>query len=69
MPVIGDTKVIVEALDDTFDRLHEAFAPKTDRPLRRTELSESSSPGRPGRTDRDAVFVCSDAVKQPISGS
>ncbi|ADQ66569.1 hit family hydrolase, diadenosine tetraphosphate hydrolase [Halogeometricum borinquense DSM 11551] len=26
MPVIGDTKVIVEALDDTFDRLHEAFA-------------------------------------------
>ncbi|MFA1612209.1 HIT family protein [Halobellus rubicundus] len=26
MPVIGDTKVIVEALDDTYDRLHDAFA-------------------------------------------
>ncbi|MFC3477329.1 HIT family protein [Halobacterium litoreum] len=25
MPVVGDTKVIVEALDDTYDRLHEAF--------------------------------------------
>jgi ATP adenylyltransferase len=26
MPVIGDTQVIVEAIDDTYDRLHEAFA-------------------------------------------
>ncbi len=26
MPVIADTKVIVEAVDDTYDRLHEAFA-------------------------------------------
>ncbi|RDI72505.1 HIT family protein [Halopelagius longus] len=26
MPVVGDTKVLVEALDDTYDRLHEAFA-------------------------------------------
>lgn len=26
MPVIGDTKVIVEALEDTYDRLHDAFA-------------------------------------------
>lgn len=26
MPVLGDTKVIVEALDDTYDRLHDAFA-------------------------------------------
>jgi len=26
MPVVGDTKVIVEALEDTYDRLHEAFA-------------------------------------------
>jgi ATP adenylyltransferase len=26
MPVLGDTNVIVEALEDTFDRLHEAFA-------------------------------------------
>lgn len=25
MPVIGDTKVIVEALEDTYDSLHEAF--------------------------------------------
>lgn len=38
MPVIGDTKVIVEALEDTYDHLHEAFAaqsgttvPGTDR--------------------------------------
>ncbi|WP_439027386.1 HIT family protein [Haloarchaeobius sp. DT45] len=26
MPVVSDTKVIVEALDDTYDRVHEAFA-------------------------------------------
>jgi len=26
MPVVGDTKVIVEALADTYDRLHEAYA-------------------------------------------
>lgn len=26
MPIIGDTKVIVEALDDTYDQLYEAFA-------------------------------------------
>jgi ATP adenylyltransferase len=25
MPVVGDTKVIVEALEDTYDRLHDAF--------------------------------------------
>jgi len=26
MPVIGETKVIVEALEETYDRLHETFA-------------------------------------------
>jgi len=26
MPVIGDTQVIVEAVDETYDRLHDAFA-------------------------------------------
>jgi ATP adenylyltransferase len=26
MPVIGDMKVIVEAIDDTYDHLHDAFA-------------------------------------------
>jgi len=26
MPVVADTKVIVEAIEDTYDRLHEAFA-------------------------------------------
>jgi len=26
MPVVSDTKVIVEAVDDTYDHLHEAFA-------------------------------------------
>ena len=25
MPVVSDTKVIVEAIADTYDRLHEAF--------------------------------------------
>jgi ATP adenylyltransferase len=26
MPVVADTKVIVEAIEDTYDRLHDAFA-------------------------------------------
>jgi ATP adenylyltransferase len=26
MPVVGDTKVIVQALDESYDRLHDAFA-------------------------------------------
>jgi len=26
MPVVGDTKVIVEAIEETYDHLHEAFA-------------------------------------------
>jgi ATP adenylyltransferase len=26
MPVVNDTKVIVEAIEDTYDRLHDAFA-------------------------------------------
>lgn len=30
MPVISDTKVIVEALSDTYDRLQDAFAQKSD---------------------------------------
>jgi ATP adenylyltransferase len=30
MPVVGDTKVIVEALDDTYDRLHDAFLARED---------------------------------------
>jgi ATP adenylyltransferase len=30
MPVVGDTKVIVEALDDTYGKLHEAFAGRDD---------------------------------------
>jgi ATP adenylyltransferase len=30
MPVIGDTRVLVEALDDTYDRLHAAFASHRD---------------------------------------
>lgn len=30
MPVIGDTTVIVEALDATYDRLHEAFTAHPD---------------------------------------
>jgi len=30
MPVISDTTVIVEAVDETYDRLHEAFAAQDD---------------------------------------
>jgi ATP adenylyltransferase len=30
MPVIGDTKVIVEGIAETYDRLHEAFAASDD---------------------------------------
>lgn len=35
MPVVGDTKVIVEAVDDTYKRVHEAFG----------NLSGATSPG------------------------
>jgi ATP adenylyltransferase len=30
MPVVADTKVIVEAVTDTYDRLHDAFAAQDD---------------------------------------
>ena len=30
MPVVGDTKVIVQAVEETYDRLHEAFAEQED---------------------------------------
>ncbi|MFB6078513.1 MAG: HIT domain-containing protein [Halarchaeum sp.] len=30
MPVVSDTKVIVEALDETYDHLHDAFAAQDD---------------------------------------
>ncbi|MFB6183928.1 MAG: HIT domain-containing protein [Haloarculaceae archaeon] len=30
MPVIGDTKVIVEAVEDSYDRIREAFADQSD---------------------------------------
>ena len=30
MPVISDTKVIVEAITDTYDRLHDAFSEQAD---------------------------------------
>ncbi|AZH26818.1 HIT family protein [Haloplanus aerogenes] len=30
MPVVSDTKVIVEAVEDTYDRLHDAFAADPD---------------------------------------
>ncbi|MFD1514796.1 HIT family protein [Halomarina rubra] len=30
MPVVAGTKVIVEAIEDTYDRLHEAFAEQDD---------------------------------------
>jgi ATP adenylyltransferase len=38
MPVISETKVIVEALEDTYDRLHEAFAAQDG-----TTVSESGA--------------------------
>jgi ATP adenylyltransferase len=39
MPVVSDTKVIVEGLDDTYDRLHAAFA---DQPGATDEESETA---------------------------
>jgi len=30
MPVVGESKVIVEAVDDTYERLHEGFAAQTE---------------------------------------
>ena len=36
MPVVADTAVIVEALDDTYERLHEAFASQANTTLSET---------------------------------
>ena len=36
MPVIGETKVIVEAIEDTYDHLHEAFAEQDDATVSET---------------------------------
>ncbi|MFD1525746.1 HIT family hydrolase, partial [Halolamina salina] len=30
MPIVSDTKVIVEALEESYDKLHEAFAALPD---------------------------------------
>ena len=38
MPVIGGTKVIVEAIEDTYDHLHEGFAAQDD-----AEVSETGA--------------------------
>lgn len=40
MPVVGDSKVIVEAVDDSFERLHDAFA------------AQEGALGEPGATVR-----------------
>jgi ATP adenylyltransferase len=37
MPVVSDTKVIVEAVTDTYDRLHEAFASQEGAEAESTE--------------------------------
>jgi len=37
MPVVGDTKVIVEALADTYDRLHAAFAEQEGTTVERAD--------------------------------
>ena len=36
MPVVGETKVIVEAIEDTYDHLHEAFAAQEDATVSET---------------------------------
>jgi ATP adenylyltransferase len=36
MPVVADTSVIVEAIDDTYDRVHEAFAAQADASVAET---------------------------------
>ncbi len=48
MPVIADTKVIVEALEDTYDRLHEAFAAQqgTETPAPDTAVHITASRSR-----------------------
>ncbi len=38
MPIVSDTKVIVQALDESYEQLHEAFAAKED-----TRISDSGS--------------------------
>jgi ATP adenylyltransferase len=45
MPVLSDTKVIVEAVDDTFERLHVAFS---------GQQGASGDPGETVRFDADA---------------
>jgi ATP adenylyltransferase len=59
MPVIGDTRVLVEALDDTYDRLRAAFAahpdavasPDGDAPGRAVELAFAGVDGAGPESD------------------
>lgn len=45
MPVIGETKVIVEALDETYDQLHAAFAEQADAVVEEGSLAVRIEPG------------------------
>ncbi len=56
MPVISDTKVLVQALDESYDRLYAAFASWTERPLRKRAV-EAVDPSRFHGRVPDAVFV------------
>ena len=55
MPVIGETKVIVEALEETYDRLHGAFAslPAATDETRSEREDDADAPTRAVRLDFD----------------
>jgi len=45
MPVLSDTTVIVEALEATYEHVHDAFAAQDGRPLSARAAPSSSSSG------------------------
>ena len=69
MPIINDTKVIVEALDDTYDRLHTAFT--TLQPAVETSdgMTDTDSKRQERKNISDETDQTEKAVENTMSGA